>query len=135
MDKFFALAAVSVVYFLPLFHGGIAIAARTPDGSEEWGYVEVRPSKLKLHIFSTFHSFFLFLRFWDRNCYFSWIVFILFSVFTEAHMFWWLYRSPYRVEDPSKPWPIILWLQGGPVSTTSKRLPFFCFVHGNPRYI
>ncbi|THG13811.1 hypothetical protein TEA_014289 [Camellia sinensis var. sinensis] len=23
-------------------------------------------------------------------------------------------RSPYRVEDPEKPWPIILWLQGGP---------------------
>ncbi|GMH11107.1 hypothetical protein Nepgr_012948 [Nepenthes gracilis] len=32
----------------------------------------------------------------------------------KAHMFWWLYRSPYRVEDPNKPWPIILWLQGGP---------------------
>ncbi|KAK6926696.1 Peptidase S10, serine carboxypeptidase [Dillenia turbinata] len=32
----------------------------------------------------------------------------------KAHMFWWLYSSPYRVEDPSKPWPIILWLQGGP---------------------
>ncbi|XP_050235496.1 serine carboxypeptidase-like 51 [Mercurialis annua] len=32
----------------------------------------------------------------------------------KAHMFWWLYRSPYRVENPSKPWPIILWLQGGP---------------------
>ncbi|GMN59817.1 hypothetical protein TIFTF001_028911 [Ficus carica] len=32
----------------------------------------------------------------------------------KAHMFWWLYRSPNRVEDPSKPWPIILWLQGGP---------------------
>ena len=31
-------------------------------------------------------------------------------------MFWWLYRSPYRVENPTKPWPIILWLQGGPVS-------------------
>ncbi|GKU93963.1 hypothetical protein SLEP1_g7512 [Rubroshorea leprosula] len=29
-------------------------------------------------------------------------------------MFWWLYRSPYRVENPSKPWPVILWLQGGP---------------------
>ncbi|KAG8649039.1 hypothetical protein MANES_08G062701v8 [Manihot esculenta] len=28
-------------------------------------------------------------------------------------MFWWLYRSPYRVEISSKPWPIILWLQGG----------------------
>ncbi|KAJ1397778.1 Serine carboxypeptidase, serine active site [Sesbania bispinosa] len=35
----------------------------------------------------------------------------------KAHMFWWLYRSPYRVEDPSKPWPIILWLQGGPGSS------------------
>ncbi|KAE8693043.1 Serine carboxypeptidase-like 51 [Hibiscus syriacus] len=32
----------------------------------------------------------------------------------KAHMFWWLYKSPYRVEQPSKPWPIILWLQGGP---------------------
>ncbi|KAK7312617.1 hypothetical protein VNO77_36601 [Canavalia gladiata] len=58
-----------------LFHGGITIALKTNDGSEEWGYVQVRP---------------------------------------KAHMFWWLYRSPYRVEDPSKPWPILLWLQGGP---------------------
>ncbi|KAL5809422.1 hypothetical protein ACOSQ3_030113 [Xanthoceras sorbifolium] len=32
----------------------------------------------------------------------------------KAHLFWWLYKSPYRVEDPSKPWPILLWLQGGP---------------------
>ncbi|KAK2643487.1 hypothetical protein Ddye_025250 [Dipteronia dyeriana] len=32
----------------------------------------------------------------------------------KAHMFWWLYRSPYRVENSTKPWPIILWLQGGP---------------------
>ncbi|KAG8387573.1 hypothetical protein BUALT_Bualt02G0035400 [Buddleja alternifolia] len=52
-----------------------AKAARTEDGSEAWGYVEVRP---------------------------------------KAHMFWWYYRSPYRTQDPSKPWPIILWLQGGP---------------------
>ncbi|XP_057953706.1 serine carboxypeptidase-like 51 isoform X2 [Malania oleifera] len=29
-------------------------------------------------------------------------------------MFWWLYRSPHRVENSSKPWPTILWLQGGP---------------------
>lgn len=43
-------------------------------------------------------------------------VVLLFIVITEAHMFWWLYKSPYRVEDPSKPWPIVLWLQGGPVS-------------------
>lgn len=32
----------------------------------------------------------------------------------KAHMFWWLYKSPYRVDHPNKPWPIILWLQGGP---------------------
>ncbi|KAK9280113.1 hypothetical protein L1049_013800 [Liquidambar formosana] len=74
MEKFSVLV-VSVLFFLPLLHGGFAKAAGTQDRSEEWGYAEVRP---------------------------------------KAHMFWWLYRSPYRVEDPSKPWPIILWLQGGP---------------------
>ncbi|CAN0879854.1 Serine carboxypeptidase-like 51 [Linum grandiflorum] len=47
----------------------------TDDGSEQWGYVEVRP---------------------------------------KAHLFWWLYKSPNRVEDLSSPWPTILWLQGGP---------------------
>ncbi|CAH9072729.1 unnamed protein product [Cuscuta europaea] len=31
-----------------------------------------------------------------------------------AHMFWWLQKSPFRVNDPNKPWPIILWLHGGP---------------------
>ncbi|KAF7823319.1 serine carboxypeptidase-like 51 [Senna tora] len=62
--------------FALLSHGGAKVTAlKTQDGSEEWGYVQVRP---------------------------------------KAHMFWWLYRSPYRVEDPSKPWPIVLWLQGGP---------------------
>ncbi|KAJ0021447.1 hypothetical protein Pint_32030 [Pistacia integerrima] len=68
---------VFLLFFSLLFHGGIARALRRTqqDGSEEWGYVEVRP---------------------------------------KAHMFWWLYNSPYRVENPSKPWPIILWLQGGP---------------------
>ncbi|XP_051134497.1 serine carboxypeptidase-like 51 [Andrographis paniculata] len=55
--------------------GSTAKAAGTEDGSEAWGYVEVRP---------------------------------------KAHMFWWYYRSPHRSEDPRKPWPIILWLQGGP---------------------
>ncbi|KAM0022847.1 putative carboxypeptidase C [Helianthus debilis subsp. tardiflorus] len=60
---------------LPHFHGGLAMATCTQDGSERWGYVQVRPG---------------------------------------AHMFWWHYKSPYRVHDPKKPWPIILWLQGGP---------------------
>ncbi|OMO90340.1 Peptidase S10, serine carboxypeptidase [Corchorus olitorius] len=64
-----------VFFFLSLFHGGIARGIKSQGGSEEWGYVQVRP---------------------------------------KAHMFWWLYKSPYRVENPSKPWPIILWLQGGP---------------------
>ncbi|KAK9690080.1 hypothetical protein RND81_09G103500 [Saponaria officinalis] len=35
----------------------------------------------------------------------------------KSHMFWWLYKSPYRVDDPNKPWPLILWLQGGPGSS------------------
>ncbi|KAJ8622824.1 hypothetical protein MRB53_031353 [Persea americana] len=30
----------------------------------------------------------------------------------KARMFWWLYRSPQKVESPS--WPTVLWLQGGP---------------------
>ncbi|KAJ6849104.1 serine carboxypeptidase-like 51 isoform X1 [Iris pallida] len=29
-------------------------------------------------------------------------------------MFWWLYRSPNRVDNGSTPWPTVLWLQGGP---------------------
>lgn len=29
------------------FNGGVAIATGTEDGSELWGYVEVRPSKQK----------------------------------------------------------------------------------------
>ncbi|KAI3518171.1 hypothetical protein L1887_06624 [Cichorium endivia] len=47
----------------------------TTDGSETWGYVEVRP---------------------------------------RAHMFWWLYKSPNQPKHPTKPWPTIIWLQGGP---------------------
>ncbi|PIN21965.1 Serine carboxypeptidase [Handroanthus impetiginosus] len=61
--------------FFNFYCGLKASAVRTEDGSEAWGYVEVRP---------------------------------------KAHMFWWYYRSPYRTQDPAKPWPIILWLQGGP---------------------
>ncbi|XP_028808169.1 serine carboxypeptidase-like 51 [Neltuma alba] len=66
---------VPLLFFGLLLHGGTVTAFGNRDGSEEWGYVQVRP---------------------------------------KAHMFWWLYRSPYRVQHPSKPWPIILWLQGGP---------------------
>ncbi|XP_050367938.1 LOW QUALITY PROTEIN: serine carboxypeptidase-like 51 [Argentina anserina] len=70
MEKLSILVLFSVLLLVPS-----AIAAGTKDGSEDWGYVQVRP---------------------------------------KGHMFWWLYRSPNRVEDPSKPWPIIFWLQGGP---------------------
>ncbi|PQQ14103.1 serine carboxypeptidase-like 51 isoform X2 [Prunus yedoensis var. nudiflora] len=75
MEKHSLSLVLSLLLFIPLFHGGTSEAAGSQDGSEEWGYVEVRP---------------------------------------KAHMFWWLYRSPNRVEDPSKPWPIILLVQGGP---------------------
>ncbi|KAI3724122.1 hypothetical protein L2E82_35889 [Cichorium intybus] len=50
----------------------------TTDGSETWGYIEVRP---------------------------------------RAHMFWWLYKSPNKPKHSTKPWPTILWLQGGPGSS------------------
>lgn len=39
-----------LAYFLFVvsnFNGGVAIATGTEDGSELWGYVEVRPSKQK----------------------------------------------------------------------------------------
>ncbi|KAF3320787.1 serine carboxypeptidase-like 51 [Carex littledalei] len=32
----------------------------------------------------------------------------------KAHMFWWLYKSPQRIENGPTPWPTVLWLQGGP---------------------
>ncbi|KAL5680503.1 hypothetical protein ACJX0J_006888, partial [Zea mays] len=31
-----------------------------------------------------------------------------------AHLFWWYYKSPQKTSTPSKPWPTVLWLQGGP---------------------
>ncbi|KAK7261288.1 hypothetical protein RIF29_27597 [Crotalaria pallida] len=74
MEKLCPLMA-TLVFLGILFNGGSATSLRSEDGTEEWGYVEVRP---------------------------------------KAHLFWWLYRSPYRVTNPSNPWPIILWLQGGP---------------------
>lgn len=64
-----------VLFSISLSNGAKGKFMKTKDGSEEWGFVQVRP---------------------------------------KANMFWWLYRSPYRVENPSKPWPVILWLQGGP---------------------
>lgn len=69
---------LALILCFPLFHGTSLRSSKTfgtEDGSEEWGYGEVRP---------------------------------------KAHLFWWLYRSPYRVGNGSSPWPTVLWLQGGP---------------------
>ncbi|KAL6593713.1 hypothetical protein ACP70R_048614 [Stipagrostis hirtigluma subsp. patula] len=72
-----ALLPVLLSLCLGALHGGSAasVTAGTPDGSELWGYVEVRP---------------------------------------KAHLFWWYYKSPQRTSSPGKPWPTVLWLQGGP---------------------
>ncbi|BAS84541.1 Os03g0393375 [Oryza sativa Japonica Group] len=76
-----ATLALCVLTLLQLSGGGVAaISGGTNDGSERWGYVQVRP---------------------------------------KAHLFWWYYRSPHRASSPGKPWPTILWLQGGPVRTAS----------------
>ncbi|KAI6675723.1 hypothetical protein NL676_003629 [Syzygium grande] len=75
MEKHFLF--LSLLLLFSFGHPRFASAEGTSDGSEQWGYVEVRPG---------------------------------------AHLFWWLYRSPYRVEEPSKPWPVLLWHQGGPDS-------------------
>uniref|UniRef100_A0A7N0VBW6 Uncharacterized protein n=1 Tax=Kalanchoe fedtschenkoi TaxID=63787 RepID=A0A7N0VBW6_KALFE len=47
----------------------------------------------------------------------------------KAHMFWWLYRSPYRQQlaASSKPWPTVLWLQGGPVIELTTPLVVLAF--------
>ncbi|KAL6648026.1 hypothetical protein ACP70R_012250 [Stipagrostis hirtigluma subsp. patula] len=72
-----ALLPLLLCLCLGAIHGGSAasVTAGTPDGSELWGYVEVRP---------------------------------------KAHLFWWFYKSPQRTSSPGKPWPTVLWLQGGP---------------------
>ncbi|KAG2571198.1 serine carboxypeptidase-like 51 isoform X2 [Panicum virgatum] len=39
----------------------------------------------------------------------------------KVNIFWWWYRSPNRVSSVVKPWPTILWLQGGPGGSASGR--------------
>ncbi|ONK79638.1 uncharacterized protein A4U43_C01F8410 [Asparagus officinalis] len=65
----------SLLLCVHLFFFNPANAIKISDGSEQWGYVQVRP---------------------------------------KAHMFWWLYQSPQRIDNGSTPWPTVLWLQGGP---------------------
>ncbi|CAN6294822.1 unnamed protein product [Urochloa humidicola] len=72
-----ALLLLLLLCLCSLLHAvsAASISNGTPDGSELWGYVEVRPG---------------------------------------AHLFWWYYKSPQRPSTPAKPWPTVLWLQGGP---------------------
>ncbi|KAK1383082.1 Carboxypeptidase [Heracleum sosnowskyi] len=77
MGRYHFVLFLAVMFLVALITDG-AMPATTVEGSEQWGYVQVRP---------------------------------------KAHMFWWFYKSPQRTEDPNKPWPIILWLQGGPGSS------------------
>uniref|UniRef100_A0A8R7JYB4 Uncharacterized protein n=1 Tax=Triticum urartu TaxID=4572 RepID=A0A8R7JYB4_TRIUA len=71
------LALLPLLLCLSLLRASPAasVTAGNPDGTELWGFVEVRP---------------------------------------KAHLFWWYYKSPQRVSTPSRPWPTVLWLQGGP---------------------
>uniref|UniRef100_A0ACD5YF02 Uncharacterized protein n=1 Tax=Avena sativa TaxID=4498 RepID=A0ACD5YF02_AVESA len=71
------LALLCLLLCLALLRASSAASVTTgsPDGTERWGFVQVRP---------------------------------------KAHLFWWYYKSPQRVSTPSKPWPTVLWLQGGP---------------------
>ncbi|TVU46716.1 hypothetical protein EJB05_06267 [Eragrostis curvula] len=72
-----ALLPLLLLLCLGSIHTGSAasVTTGTPDGSELWGYVEVR---------------------------------------LKAHLFWWYYKSPQRTSTPGKPWPTVLWLEGGP---------------------
>lgn len=120
MENQYSLLYLSLLLSFSLLHEHVAYAAGTNDGSEHWGYVEVRPSNKAIFTCKIFFFFLTLLCQPNRILYlFVTIVvhtFVLYVQCIEAHMFWWLYRSPFRVEDPSKPWPTILWLQGGPVS-------------------
>lgn len=43
MEKWCFLVVLFVLMFGPWVNGGMAMAYRSQDGTEEWGYVEVRP--------------------------------------------------------------------------------------------
>ncbi|KQK21412.1 serine carboxypeptidase-like 51 [Brachypodium distachyon] len=70
-----AVALLFCLLCVSLLRAAHATTFGTSDGTERWGYVQVRP---------------------------------------KAHLFWWYYKSPHRVSTPTKPWPTVLWLQGGP---------------------
>ena len=104
------LALLSLLLCLALLRASSAASVTTgrPDGTERWGYVEVRPSNATTISCISHISILFFLTRQAR------ILKLCFRV-AEAHLFWWYYKSPHRVSTPSKPWPTVLWLQGGPV--------------------
>ncbi|KAF6991054.1 hypothetical protein CFC21_008178 [Triticum aestivum] len=101
-----ALALVSVL-FLSLLRAATATTAGTADGTQRWGYVEVRPSKSG----DTVTNSSLFVSVLSLT-----LLGLDAPAVAEAHLFWWYYKSPQaqRVSTPTKPWPTVLWLQGGP---------------------
>lgn len=90
-----------------------SVTAGAPDGSQLWGYVEVRPSKptgtltkKKIKLWRNKNSVENSCARGDSQAFLR----------AEANLFWWYYKSPQRVSAPSAaPWPTVLWLQGGPV--------------------
>ncbi|KAJ8768209.1 hypothetical protein K2173_021149 [Erythroxylum novogranatense] len=100
MEKIHYLFVLCLFFSVSLFHRANAMSSGSKDGSEEWGYVQVRPKFDCLNL-TAIGTYFCLGR----------------VVLAEAHMFWWLYRSPNRVHHSFKPWPTILWLQGGPGSS------------------
>ncbi|KAG4968541.1 hypothetical protein JHK87_034192 [Glycine soja] len=101
MEKL-CLFLATLVFLSILFHGEMVTALRTKDGSEEWGYVQVRPMRKRNPQ--------------GNNCNIT-LYFGLYLLSQKPTCSGWLYRSAHRVDNPSKPWPIILWLQGGPGSS------------------
>ena len=66
MENQYSLLYLSLLLSFSLLHEHIAYAAGTNDGSEHWGYVEVRPSNKAIFTCKIFlHSFYVNpIRFW-----------------------------------------------------------------------
>jgi len=117
--KSHAIVALASLLCLSKLYGDAAnISDGTDDGTERWGYVEVRQSN---HLFTNHHllhyNSLLFYHFYVLT------TFICACYFEEAYLFWYYYKSPHQVSSPEKPWPTILWLQGGPVQIIFPSLP------------
>jgi hypothetical protein len=110
-------SALFVALSFLLLHGVQQGAAATSSGdaNEQWGYVPVRQQ-------STYQSALLLMPQQTLSMFYAFFVCtsLTLNFGAEAHVFWWFYKSPQRVSSLVKPWPTILWLQGGPVR--------FCYI-------